>query len=592
MRTTTRRISARWAIVLAALCFIVSPASADKPDWCGTWTWNSGAGISRADRPWFKGTFVKSNWAKLEPENGRFDWSDFDKEMQQAAKNDLYVMIKVHHAHSSPKWLYGADVPEVKFKHKKYNQELSCPYYFAPALKPYVARMIQSVARHIDAYPPELRNRIVAVQGVQGSTGDPHPYVGVPYDKQYEIDPKSRQWEDWTKWIFQVYWDAYKDKQPRIFLILKPYPQLNQWVLENMPGAGRKTHALAQGYQLNNEMNLKWQWDMFQGFPDGWAIRSRGEFTHAPDKKSGPGSWFHQAPVWHTYWQCLWSLTYGMDTLNMPGSYLIGGDKYKPHVAAFTFFTKYAGYKDPRDSKGAWCALHDGLDAKDAKRFPEAQFGALEDGKNAERYLNIARAFSAFGAEQGDPSIYLDPFACMLNRTSVNPVGYNIWRDNYGMYLVQRDPVETSQGYWRVGPKDQPYGLFARGFNHAAGKDAMYFDVDDGFFFDKPLGGAYPVKVRIVYFDKGTGNWELQYDAATGPSKTALRVEKTNTGRWLEKTVEINDGYFGNRCPRKSDLMLVNTDAEDDVFHMVELTRETGDRKGHWGDGANLRQQR
>ena len=69
------------------------------------------------------------------------------------------------------------------------------------------------------------------------------------------------------------------------------------------------------------------------------------------------------------------------------------------------------------------------------------------------------------------------------------------------------------------------------------------------------------------------------------PPTTALRVRKTNTGRWLERTVEISDGYFGNRCPRKSDLMLVNTDAEDDIFHMVEMTRETGDRKGYWGDG-------
>lgn len=577
-------------LVLAAISWLtVSPAVADKPDWCGTWTWGGGADISRTERPWFKGTFVATGWDRIEPENGRFNWSWLDEPLKKAAENGLYVVIKVYHAHSSPSWLYSAGVPEVKFTEKLYRQDVSCPYYLDPAFKPYLVRMIQRVAEHIDAYPPELRNRIIAVQGVQGSTGDPHPYVRYPVDARYRIEPHGQEWENWTKEIFQAYWDAYQAKSPRIFLILKPYPALNDWVLRNMPGAGRKTDTIAQGFQLNNEMNvLRGQFEMFHGFHDGWAIRSRGEFTHAPGMKQGPGSWFYRAPVWNTYWQCLWSLNYGMDTLNLPAKTLVAGDAYKPHVTAFTFFTQYAGYKDPRDSRGAWCALRDGLDAKDTRRFPEDHFGPVQGGRNADRYLKIAQAFSAFGAEQADPEVHVFCFDCMLQRTSVNAVGFNIWPGNYGMYLVQLDPVETSQGYWQIGPQEQPYGMFARGFNHQAGKDTLYFGIDDGFFFDKPLDGVYPVKVRVVYFDKGAGTWELQYDAVAGPQATALRVRKTDTGRWLEKTVEISDGNFGNRCPRKSDLMLVNTDAEDDIFHMVDLTRETGDRKGYWGDGLKL----
>ncbi|MBN1672124.1 MAG: beta-galactosidase [Kiritimatiellae bacterium] len=585
MRNTLQPSPGRRALLAAALWFAGSGALADKPDWCGTWTWGGGAYISRTNRPWFKGTFVATTWSKLEPEDGRFDWSAIDKPMQRAAENGLYVMIKVFHAHASPAWLYRAGVPEVTFKHKVYGKAESCPYYLHPRFKPYLVRMINAVARHIDAYPPHVRNRIVAVQGVQGSTGDPHPYVGQPTDKQFRISSKSEEWRNWTREIFQAYWDAYKNKRPRIFLVLKPYEEMNEWVLQNMPGAGRKTHALAQGFHLNNEMNCEWQWKMFKGFHDGWAIRSRGEFTHAPGMKKGPGSWFYEAPVWCTYWQCLWSLTYGMDTLNLPARTLVKDDTYVPHEAAFTFFTTYAGYKDPRDSLGAWCALRDGLDCKDTNRFPEDRFGAVDGGRNAQRYLHIARAFAAYGAEQGDPEVHLWCFECMLKRTRVNAVGYNIWPGNYGMYLSQRDPVETSQGYWRVGAREQPYGLFARGFNHAAGKDTLYFDIDDGFFFDKPLNGAYPVNVRVVYFDKGTGSWELRYDAVDAPQKTAQRVTKADTGRWLETTVRIADGAFGNRGPRQSDLLLVNTDAEDDIFHMVELTRETGDRKGYWGDG-------
>jgi hypothetical protein len=41
---------------------------------------------------------------------------------------------------------------------------------------------------------------------------------------------------------------------------------------------------------------------------------------------------------------------------------------------------------------------------------------------------------------------------------------------------------------------------------------------------------------------------------------------------------------FGQRGERRADLSLVNLDAEDDTFHLIEITRKTGDRKGVWGD--------
>jgi hypothetical protein len=100
----------------------------------------------------------------------------------------------------------------------------------------------------------------------------------------------------------------------------------------------------------------------------------------------------------------------------------------------------------------------------------------------------------------------------------------------------------------------------------------MYFDIVDRFFGDKPLAGASPVTVRIIYFDQGTGKWSLQYDAVSG-IKTAIEVAKTGTNRWKEAVVEIKDGQFANRCPKNADLMLVNTGKEDTLFHMIEVLR-------------------
>ena len=58
------------------------------------------------------------------------------------------------------------------------------------------------------------------------------------------------------------------------------------------------------------------------------------------------------------------------------------------------------------------------------------------------------------------------------------------------------------------------FGRFARGFDLAnKGKDALYFDLDDGFpqcGFD----GKVPCYGReVTYYDFGTGSWQLYYDA-------------------------------------------------------------------------------
>jgi hypothetical protein len=37
--------------------------------------------------------------------------------------------------------------------------------------------------------------------------------------------------------------------------------------------------------------------------------------------------------------------------------------------------------------------------------------------------------------------------------------------------------------------------------------------------------------------------------------------------------VTLSDGFFGNRCPRGTDLMIVNTSKQNTIFHMIEVLR-------------------
>jgi len=550
-------------------------ARADKPDWPGIWGIWGGETINNQSRPWYKGVVVTVRWSEIESQQNQFDFSILDSRINQAIDNGLLVVFKVYHGDESPDWLYDNGVPRVKTT----GWSRIFPYYLDPNFKVFLKRMINKVAEHVDTYPSGIRQKIIGMQAPAGQSGDPQPYYGTPVNPAYNINSwNGTEWAEYNKEIFLHYYNAYKEKEPRIFIIAKPSQAVHDFLLENAPGMGRKTFQVAQGHQLNNEMNLEWLRSDLVTFHGNWAIRARGEYSNTGNP------WFSEAPVWNMHWQCLWMLTYGVDMFNQWRTNL---QDYQGYVESFEFFNTHAGYKDPRDSKGVFCALRDGLDYKDTKRFPEAQYGSLGNNKNRQRYLNIANALSAYGAKQGDPDMLgLKNLDFVLHAKALNDVGFNIWPANYRLYLYQHDPNGTSQGYWRVGSKNEPYGRFARGFNHRQGKDAMYFNIDDGFFFDQALNGQYEVKVRVVYFDQGTGSWALKYDAVRDAQKTAFTVTKTNSGQWKERIITISDGYFGNRCPNSTDLMLANTDNEDDVFHMLELTRETGDRKGYWGDGT------
>ncbi|MBN1674929.1 MAG: beta-galactosidase [Kiritimatiellae bacterium] len=558
--------------VLLSLAFRLPAHAAPlaKPDWAGIWGIWGGETVSTEGKPWFKGTLVTVTWRQIEPADNQFNFRPLDERIQRAADKGLYVMCIVYHGTKTPEWAYEQGVPRVEVTNRN---NTAYPYYLAPAFKRLLKRMIARTADHITKeLPPDLRKRVIGVQGPAGKSGDPQPYQkGHAFDARYDINQSGEEWQAYNREIFQAYMEAYRGADPPIVPLLKPVPSTHEWLMQHgMPG-WRKTFQVAQMYQMPGEEKLLWLRDLRlqSAAGPGPVIRLRGEFDHAT---GDPSAWFQEAPAWNMYWQCLWMLTYGVDIFNIRKEPLTD---CAPYVEAFTFFTKYAGCLDPATSPGAWCALRDGLDIADTDRFPEDAFGKLNGIKSPDRYTNIARAFAPWGAVMGDAvaASTLDGLTYARTSKAMNDVACRVWRGNYALFMTQHDPLGTSQGHWRVGAKDQPYGRYARGFNHAAGQDAMCFRLADGFFGGEPLASRQPVRVRVVYFDKGTGSWALKYDGVDDPAKTACTVTKRDTGRWKEITVTLSDGHFGRRCPNGTDLMLVNTDAEDDIFHIVELTR-------------------
>jgi hypothetical protein len=574
---------AAFILVLTTMIGLLKSGSAfaeprEERDFFGIWCMDRGKvepAELKGQYPWLKGAFIMLKWSQLEPQPGQFDWSYFDAAMVRDARAGLYVLFLVWAGPASPDWLYQEGVPIVKTGgkgHPSPKPHDTFPFYLDPKYKECYHRMMRAVAAHVDTLPADVRKQIVCIQSAEGSTGDQGAYKGKPSEDKFAITPE--QWSAFKQEAWLLLDNLYRTKQPAIHLLINvgTRDEITEgdsaWLLQHLPDAYRKATGPCQMYQMSDELRRFHCCDPLFNELDAQGnvcTRCRGELSLVDDP------WFQEAAAWNMYWLNLWNLHFGVDMFMQRAAVF----EQRQYEEGLVFFSRYAGHKDPATSPGAWCALRDGLDAADHERFPDDKFGKGEKAKGdddaeagVQRGRRIVDAFAAYGAVQGDPE-----GIAQRAPKALNDAGWNIWRGNYERYLVQREPNATSQGYWRVGPKDQPYGRFARGFDSQSGKNILFFDILDRFFQDKPLNAAYPVKVRVVYFDKGNGTWELQYDAVSGV-RTGLKVQNTDTGRWKDVVAELKDGYFGNRCPKSSDLMLVNTGQQNTLFHMVEVMRE------------------
>jgi len=154
-------------------------------------------------------------------------------------------------------------------------------------------------------------------------------------------------------------------------------------------------------------------------------------------------------------------------------------------------------------------------------------------------------------------------------------VGWDIWPDNYSRLLYQIDPDATSVPRWRIGgpitATSPIYARFGRSFEHAAGKDALYFRLHDGFSAD---AAPKVMALTVVWYDGTAGStWRLDYDAGLPAMKTALSVTGTGDQRWHHEVVTLRDAVLRRGGPRGADFAIVNTDAHDDIFSLLEVHR-------------------
>ena len=526
--------------------------------------------VTPQSHPLIKGAPIVFKWKEVEPEPGKFRFDELiRKRLELADKNNFYTFLMIWVAPDAPRWLYENGVPEVNMT--KTIDPLGKPrtvtfqYYLDAEYKIFYHRMLSEFGKYLRSLPKNLQARVLYVQSAEGSTGDGDPYKGDPLDQKYNIT--REQWGDFRIKAWEVLKNALSnDKDELVKPILVNYDANSEkqynWLLNNMPIIGLKNGMFSHGYDISETKTRLDSWIDFkkQAAEKGIGFFSRGEQD---------GEW--EVYGWHTrntelsfYWSGIFATYCGLDMWNVPAK---ASEGYK-HKDGINFFNKYAGQHDPATARAAFCALRKGLDATDTISYPVNVYGKCLRN-NINRYLKIAEAYSKYGAYQGDPEKAIG--GGMVNRKSMdyNDVGWGITNGNYCRFIDQIDAEETSEGWWHIGPKESIYGRFARSIKIENGKGGIYFNVND--IFAKTCKS---VEIRIVWLDKGFGEWAVFYNSNNDSNKKLFSAKNGNTGTWMEKTVLVKDAGFENKGEHSSDIYITTKSNEICIFHLIEVTKQ------------------
>lgn len=559
--------------------------------------WDRSGFNAVAQYPFTRGQAYEETWFNVNKARGIFDWAALDRQLAFAdAQNEKFIVqittIGGSKGSSMPPWMFiknGGDVPSFSDDTYTYG------FYLHPRFRIYFEEMVNNLASHLrNGVPTSQRPRIAFVRVDTGATGDEEPYenanlISPAADKQaYSIS--AQQWQEHRLWAFEVYRKAFQEGPgpviPLLFQDIEStgFPVEWAWVNKNVKGGfGAKYGGQVRGHHLTGSQEVSTSFRAVAVDPaPGVRFFSRNEMDQTWSKP-----FFQLNLRLNMYWaaveqlhagQCIWDVTESCLQRTTADNLTL----------AFEFFNKWAAELIPATAGGGFCILHQGLDASDKTKYPAASFGGQPDNANNQaRYTAICQAYAAQGARMDDIVAATNGQVWQRdNQTGFNDAGWGIVPGNYERFITQINPDATSKALWRVnGPltkTSHPFDRFARSFDHASSKDTMYFNIHDNLL---PSPGQQ-VELSVTYLNRGTGQFALRYDAVGNSQKTAFTVTKTNQGDWVTKSVVVADWAFKNSGPSGADLMLVNTDAEDDVFHSVELTKLTALNVSTVGQGT------
>lgn len=558
-------------------------------------------------------------WANTNPAPGVYDFSELDAILSAAILADQYVEVNALVGQCSPSWIYSSagGVTPVKVNWKpppqcvppecvpagtwecsrnggqgcgcdgagwppltKCTPGAGCgcnqtfPDYLGDPYRAHQKDWIVATHKHIMGLSPELKKRVLSVQGNAGSTGDGCAYHGRIYPEQRlagldKIQNKS-VFDAYQLEVLDFFVETYSKPGSPMLLLNALFSQPNLWASINASSLAKtgymiKAGSVSHSYSCSGEQDkadtvgVLMKAELVPG--SGIFVRSRGETT-----LSALPDWQLQ-PHWTSWALATWNLAFGMDTWQN-NSLIEEQPRMRP---ALSFFSHYAGARKPSESPGAWAVLRDGLDTADIERFPEEQFGNASNGKNLERcYAVIASVNSTTEFPPRLDAPTSDGCGSGRQRAGLNDAGWRVHRGNYAMFLEQVDPDETSVGAWRAGPGDEIFGRYGRTAKRNTG--SLHFNLQPGIITG---GQAF---ARVVFLDAAKGaSFKLTMAAAGGASECGATAVVTGkgSGHWVEARLPLTAlAATQDACDQGQGLVLTQLSGKERiVFNLLEVSK-------------------
>lgn len=138
------------------------------------------------DEPWLNGMLVIVGWKSLEPEQGRFDWSEVDKQVDLAAKFNRKVSL-LFVPMLAPDWVYKQGVRKFTFTdpnpfhRRSYGKVMTVPWPFSKQFYKLWSGFIAQAGKRYDQNPTVVA---VVIMGVNFTSSE--TYIRVVGREQME----------------------------------------------------------------------------------------------------------------------------------------------------------------------------------------------------------------------------------------------------------------------------------------------------------------------------------------------------------------------------------------------------------------------
>ena len=555
-------------------------------------TWDRGGQITNFADPnvdFVMGIEATAAWEDIELVKGTFDFSSLQQELDKAYANNKLIRFSVEAGPDSPLWIYDNDTnpnnnpyPQVqKVTTSGGNDKPFWPFYpeyLSQTYKDYLWVFLNRFSNFLRNQPPEKFKLIAFVQVKTGCTGDEIPYKGNVDNSAYAISDNA--WNNFRLEVFQKHKEFFNDgggnKVVLTFNDVDPSDPQEvyawNWVTANIDpsiGFGIKGGAFNRGHHLSDEQTYKESLYNYLVNPKALKLFSASEMD-----TTWQDALFQISPDLSFYWAALAGINVGLSTNNLNGTAMDYVTTHESTRQTFRMFTRYSQQVYPATATTAFSVFHEGLNAADKVKFPEAYYGnATMD--NQARYLKICNEpkYKNRGAKMDDVfSATKGQVYQRANQTGLNDAGWEICEGNIERFFTQINPDDTSIGLFRVRgtitASSSKYDRFARSFENSSGKNTMYFKFDSEVFINTI---PKSLQFKIIWLDKTAGStWAFRYKSPQG-IKAAKQVTGIGDNNWKEETFTITDAIVDGTGVNSSDFTLVNTDTVDDIFNGIEV---------------------